>query len=484
MCCDDYIGIDCLDHVFQVEFCGNANHWVLANRSLRRDLNAQEFRQSLTHDCTSTGQGVRGSVAVNRLNHFGLFSREHSSHWDTIRVSVRRRSSPFFQGRQFLLDFCPNHGVTLFLLGRGVSNDAIVNLMSHRIVHALRKSDRAGKNHRCREDHCGAAVLCQQGGNHRMSRTVHRAGTSVPRPWWSYLRFGVHGLIIVVLILGAWLGWIVRGARIQREAVAAIRRAGGIVTYDYERTVLGQKPGPRWLVDFIGIDYLDHVFHVSFRGNATDQVLAHVGGLSQLEWLALDGSAVTDSGLAHLHGLQNLRSLLLSKTYITDGGLRHIAELSNLSYLSLDKTAVTDAGLAHLERLTRLKNLELEGTRVTDAGARSISRLTALETLWLSDTRIGDAGLKKLKDMRQLRMLYVDRTLVSDEGLEHLKDLPRLSYVTAQQTRVTDLGVRKIKRAHARACDLFLTLSRLYAYISTARSRLQGADSASARRSS
>jgi internalin A len=37
----------------------------------------------------------------------------------------------------------------------------------------------------------------------------------------------VRGLILLVLVVGVWLGWIIRSARIQREAVAAIQRAGG-----------------------------------------------------------------------------------------------------------------------------------------------------------------------------------------------------------------------------------------------------------------
>jgi hypothetical protein len=49
----------------------------------------------------------------------------------------------------------------------------------------------------------------------------------------------------------------VRSARIQQEAVAAIKRAGGSVNYECERTIFGPKPGPPWLVDYIGIDYLD-----------------------------------------------------------------------------------------------------------------------------------------------------------------------------------------------------------------------------------
>jgi hypothetical protein len=45
------------------------------------------------------------------------------------------------------------------------------------------------------------------------------------------LRFSVRGLIVLVLLVGGWLGWIVRNARIQREAVAAIERAGRHVAY-------------------------------------------------------------------------------------------------------------------------------------------------------------------------------------------------------------------------------------------------------------
>ena len=39
--------------------------------------------------------------------------------------------------------------------------------------------------------------------------------------WRRYLRFSLRGLIVLVLVIGVWVGCIVRSARIQREAVAA-----------------------------------------------------------------------------------------------------------------------------------------------------------------------------------------------------------------------------------------------------------------------
>ena len=56
----------------------------------------------------------------------------------------------------------------------------------------------------------------------------------VGRPWRRFLRVSVRGLIVLVLVTCAWLGWIVRSARIQREAVAAITETGGEVNYNWE----------------------------------------------------------------------------------------------------------------------------------------------------------------------------------------------------------------------------------------------------------
>ena len=53
-------------------------------------------------------------------------------------------------------------------------------------------------------------------------------------PWRRFLRFSVRGMIVLVLVIGGWLGWIVRSARIQRDAVAAIQRTGGSVQYHLE----------------------------------------------------------------------------------------------------------------------------------------------------------------------------------------------------------------------------------------------------------
>src|SRR5262249_41670584 len=85
--------------------------------------------------------------------------------------------------------------------------------------------------------------------------------------WRNYLRLSLPALIVLVLVIGGSLGWVVHSARVQRDAVAAVQKLGGTVTYDWERkdgrSVPNGKPWvPRWLLDRVGIDYFGHVTQV------------------------------------------------------------------------------------------------------------------------------------------------------------------------------------------------------------------------------
>jgi hypothetical protein len=55
-----------------------------------------------------------------------------------------------------------------------------------------------------------------------------------PTLWRRRLRLSVRALMVVVLITGGGLGWLMYRARVQRDAVAAIRRAGGLTYYDWD----------------------------------------------------------------------------------------------------------------------------------------------------------------------------------------------------------------------------------------------------------
>ncbi len=202
----------------------------------------------------------------------------------------------------------------------------------------------------------------------------------VSRSWRRFLRFSVRGLIVVVLVIGGWVGWIVRSAQIQREAVAAIANAGGIVSYDWEwydgKPKPGRKPwAPQWLVDLIGVNYFGHITEVwIFREKVSNETNVQIGKLKRLQRLFLRGCSIDDAELAHLTGLSRLDKLSLADNPVTDAGLVHLKALTNLSTLWLTETQVSDAGLVHLKALTNLSTLGLRDTQVTDAGVKDLQQ--------------------------------------------------------------------------------------------------------------
>jgi hypothetical protein len=198
----------------------------------------------------------------------------------------------------------------------------------------------------------------------------------LPMPWWHRLRLSVRALIALVMAIGVFLGWYVQAVQVQRDAVAAIKKAGGAVAYDWEWgndnpdiiNPNGKPRAPRWFADRVGVDYVANVVHVNLvprKANdptrANDETLVHVGRLGRLKELILCDTAVTDAGLAHLRGLTKLRGLNLLHTQISDSGLAHLKGLTQLRLLFLDGTRVTDDGVLELEKaLPRLQIQRLE----------------------------------------------------------------------------------------------------------------------------
>jgi len=86
-------------------------------------------------------------------------------------------------------------------------------------------------------------------------------------------------------------------------------------------------------VEVAKVGKMDHVtIHLSFKG------------MLQIHRLYLQNTTITDEGLANLSGLENLEILSLNKTKITDAGLKNLVGLSNLKTLSLSNTKVKTKG--------------------------------------------------------------------------------------------------------------------------------------------
>ena len=255
----------------------------------------------------------------------------------------------------------------------------------------------------------------------------------ISRPWRRSLRFSVRGMIVVVLVIGGWLGWLVRSARIQRDAVALIERSdGGGVSYDWDRGAgnryaPGRPWAPSWLVDLVGVDYFGQVRYVVLF-DATLDTIAATTRLSGLRRLGINGTALCDADLAPLRRLTNLEELVLGNAPATDAGLAHLQGLSRLRKSVLDDSGITDKGLFQLKGLTSVRVLKLRFAKISDAGLAQLSDLTTITILDLSGTQVTDAGLLRLKRLTNLSKLYLSFTSVTDAGVKELqKALPSLT---------------------------------------------------------
>ena len=101
------------------------------------------------------------------------------------------------------------------------------------------------------------------------------------RPFTGHVRISVRALIIMVLIIGGGLGLIVRQSQIQRAKQSwRSPKPAGLSSTSGSTLPLGrterQPWWPKWLMEWVGVDYFGNVVHVNFRRDATDADLVHV----------------------------------------------------------------------------------------------------------------------------------------------------------------------------------------------------------------
>ena len=203
-------------------------------------------------------------------------------------------------------------------------------------------------------------------------RPIAPAGSTVPKrragPGWRP-RMSVRGLMVAVLVLGGLLGLHLHRARLQREAVSAIKRAGGSVRYHWEPEggVVGRPVNPTWwesTMARLGPDHFGRVVWVGFNGSPIgepdDGVMAHIARLEDLEELdfsPVSHPSVSDAGLAYLRGLPRLQRLNLSRTGVRGPGLAHLRGMNQLKRLELLELPLKDEDLIHLGGITSLEVL-------------------------------------------------------------------------------------------------------------------------------
>lgn len=186
-------------------------------------------------------------------------------------------------------------------------------------------------------------------------------------------------------------------------------------------------------------------FHLTgFDMVVTDEGIAALDGLGELQSFSLFFTGITDEAARHLAKHPKLMAMQLSGTHFTDESIRWLGQLTELRQLSIDGT-IGDDGLRNLKTLTKLELLSLRSAKITDQGLAHLSGLTELQVLGLQGTKVHGPGLAHLRNLQKLESLSLLDNPITDEDLQYFALLPLLSTLPLGGSQVTDEGILNFK---------------------------------------
>lgn len=122
----------------------------------------------------------------------------------------------------------------------------------------------------------------------------------------------------------------------------------------------------------------------------TDTTWEGIGQLMALQKLRFVGSRDmiqnTSEGLEQLRKLRQLRNLHLPFVSLDDHSCEILGGLTNLQQITCDGTAITDVGIDQLNALSGLESLNIPGATITMDGLNRLSKMPSLSHLQLGGT--------------------------------------------------------------------------------------------------
>lgn len=192
----------------------------------------------------------------------------------------------------------------------------------------------------------------------------------------------------------------------------------------------------------------------------TDDTLALLTGLTELERLSSDGIQLTDAGYKHFAAFQKLKSLsffhpAFRSEQFTGSGLAHLKALPKLEKLTFAGSTAGDAALEAIGQLTQLKEFRTWHTAQTQAGNAHLVKLTNLTGLrigqrlpnWGKDSPISfdESTMETLAQIKTLESLELTEARLSAKIIPHLKALPKLTRLKIETVDISAADVEAIK---------------------------------------
>lgn len=190
----------------------------------------------------------------------------------------------------------------------------------------------------------------------------------------------------------------------------------------------------------------------------TDAEFRQLGRLTRLRRLSLN-ACLSDERLAQLTDLVNLEYLQTNLAQVTDDGLKPLARLEGLRTVKFfhPGKAFTGTGLVHMADLPHLESLTVAGSfAFNDEGMAAVGRLSGLREFRLWHAGPTDQGIKHLKGLKNLKSLNLGQRLIykppacpGDETLAVLAELASLETLQLSEARLTLAALRQLQRLPA-----------------------------------
>ncbi|PQO46277.1 leucine-rich repeat domain-containing protein [Blastopirellula marina] len=291
-----------------------------------------------------------------------------------------------------------------------------------------------------------------------------------PRRW---LRFGLRGLlgmILVIALLLAWPAGDVLQSRYEKATARQIEEAGGAVTWnDPLRPNPFRSPDPepttyqRAMGSIFGRDVLARIKRIYLPNAEHDSILSRLPKLERLRFLSLKGGSLSDASIDAVSRLESLTALVLDDTQIESSQMERLAQLPRLDDLEISACSVTKSNLAALADFPKLVTLCISFRSISgdfsnspletdEAVLESLANLKQVTSLELIDFPINDAALQAIGQMSSLKWLtiqgdaLVDGHAITLEGVSALAQLTRLESLYLYQVPLDDDHLQPIGR--------------------------------------
>jgi hypothetical protein len=155
----------------------------------------------------------------------------------------------------------------------------------------------------------------------------------------------------------------------------------------------GGKVGPSEIAKLKGCPLLVRLYIHDIKLGGDE--LAWLSGLTKLEALSLQRTGINGKIIKNI-AASDLAVLNLSGNEITDDDMAQIARLKNLEVLALADTKITGAGIAKLEGMKRLNEFNIIRCTVHDSDLESFLSMPNLRIVYAEGCDISPVGIQSV----------------------------------------------------------------------------------------